>query len=99
MTVEPTDGAQGGIDLVLALEEAVPFIGVVADVDRLAEPPQRRDHLLGLELRHADVVVALQHEQRRLVAVEIGQRTHALVDLTVLDRVADQPFLIGAQRG
>src|SRR5438128_10643797 len=59
IAIEPVDHPPDGVDLVLALHEAVTLVGVIVDIDGLAGVFQDRDHLLRFFLRHADVVVAL----------------------------------------
>ena len=60
--IEPGDGAPDGVNLVLAFHEAMTFIRVIVNIHDPAFFLEDIDNLLRLLLRHARIIVALQHE-------------------------------------
>src|ERR1017187_3070803 len=86
--VEPRDGAVEGIHLVLALGKAVALAGIIMRVHDLSIPAQGVDHLIGLFLGVAYVVLALQHQQGRLGILKVLDGRGVLVHFAVFHRIA-----------
>jgi hypothetical protein len=82
--VEPSDRAPDRVNLVLSFHEAVTFIGMLVNVHRPAFFLKDIDDLLRLLLRHARIVVALEHQQRRLLASNVCDRRIGIVHPVML---------------
>src|SRR5438874_7833190 len=61
MLIEPGNRAPDGVDLVLTFHEAVTFIRVIVNIHGASFLLKDIDDLLRLLLRHARVIIALQH--------------------------------------
>ena len=72
--VEPVDHPLQRVLLVLALVEAVAFVGIEDGVDRVAPSSSAPRRPASPARRDADVVFTLLHEQRRLHRLDVGQR-------------------------
>src|SRR5579871_6137892 len=88
--VEPLDGAPRRIDPVLALGKTVAFVRVVMDCDGLAVLRKDVDDLLRFLPWNARVVISLQHQQRRLDAMKIGDGGGGVVRAPILHRIAEE---------
>ncbi len=72
--VEPRNCSLQRVDLVFAFGEAVTFSRIVVGVHRASFFLQNLYYLLGFFLRHANIVLALQHQQRRFLIADVLDR-------------------------
>src|SRR5581483_3267790 len=77
-------------DLVLALREAVPFVLEDDVLDGASERAQLLDELVGFALDDARILRTLDHEQGRLLVLDVRERRPLAQEVGVLLGIADE---------